>query len=253
MSVLPHEGTYNILYGTFGVPVGAGFRRGYLARPDRAGEFPLVMVVHDIFGLTSHEKDVCRALARRGFAALAVDLYGNAAPARRANLDEAIAAYGELEDRRALADLDEAHEFAMSDDVPWVIKAPIGLLGLDIGGRYALLYAATRPDVAAVAAVSAPLAGDEEREHQVGDALGRLRVPVLGLYGAEDELVPAESVDTAQQINASGRWLLYEGAGHEFFNVGESGYHGGAAADATARLAGFFESTLVAPHLEEVG
>jgi carboxymethylenebutenolidase len=182
-----------------------------------------------------------------------VDLYGNAAPARRAGLDEAIAAYNDLEDRRALADLDEAHEFAMSDDVPWVSKAPVGLLGLDVGGRFALLYVATRPDVASVAVVSAPLAGDQEREHQVADALGRLRVPVLGLYGAEDDLVPAESVDTAQQMNPAGRWLLYEGAGHDFFNVGESGYHAGAASDATARLVSFFSSTLAPPQLEEVG
>src|SRR5690606_13670444 len=63
VAVLSHEGTYPIMYGSYPVPVGAGYRRGYLARPDRAGRFPVVIVVPDLNGLSSFEKDICRTFA----------------------------------------------------------------------------------------------------------------------------------------------------------------------------------------------
>lgn len=240
MSVLPQEGTHPILYGSIGVPVGSGFQQGYLARPDLAGAFPVVLVLHDIYGLTSHEKDLCRRLARHGLVALAVDMYRGSAPRRNATLDEAVTAYQMLPDDRALRDVDEAYEFLMSRDVPWAVKGPVGLLGVDVGGRLALLYAATHSHVAAVAAVCAPLAGDEERAHQVAAALREVAVPVLGLYGGDDELIPPQSVDVARQIAAGGMWLLYEGVGHDFVNEASAGYDGDAASDALARLTEFF-------------
>src|SRR3990172_7594070 len=75
MAVLPHEGTYPVLYGPFTVPVGSGYRRSYLARPDKAGRYPVVVVLHDLGGLDAHEKDICRRLARHGFAAICLELY----------------------------------------------------------------------------------------------------------------------------------------------------------------------------------
>ncbi len=66
MAVLPHEGTYAVMYGPLSVSVGAGYRRGYLARPDQAGRFPTVILSPDLDGLGAHEKHVARRLARRG-------------------------------------------------------------------------------------------------------------------------------------------------------------------------------------------
>ncbi len=242
MSVLPHEGTHPILYGSIGVPVGSGFQPGYLARPDLSGAFPAVLVLHDIYGLTSHEKELCRRLARHGLVALAVDLYRGSAPSRDATFDEAVTAYLALPDDRALRDVDEAYEFLMSPDVPWAVKGPVGLLGIDVGGHLALLYAATHAHVGAVAAVCAPLAGDEERARQVAAALREIAVPVLGLYGADDELIPPQSLDAARKIG--GTWLLYEGVGHDFLNEQAAGYDPAAASDAVARLTELFTTKL---------
>ncbi len=204
----------------------------------------MVLVLHDIYGLTSHEKDLCRRLARHGLVALGVDLYRGSAPPRDATLDEAVTAYQTLPDDRALRDVDEAYEFLMSPDVPWAVKGPVGLLGIDVGGRLALLYAATHAHVVAVAAVCAPLAGDEERGYQVAAALREVAVPVLGLYGADDELIPPQSVDVAQQMSPGGRWLLYEGVGHDFLNEQAAGYDRDAATDALVRLTEFLTATL---------
>lgn len=51
----------------------------YLARPDRPGPFPVVLVVHEIFGLHEHIRDVLRRLAKLGYLAIAPELFFRAA------------------------------------------------------------------------------------------------------------------------------------------------------------------------------
>lgn len=243
MAVLAHEGTYPIMYGPFGIPVGAGHRPGYLSRPDRAGTFPVVMIVPGIDGVTSAEKDLCRKLARHGLSAITLDMY-------RTRTDDGYHDYAALSDRRAVTDLDEVHEFLVSDDVDWAHAEAVGMLGIDVGGRFALTMAAHRPWVRSVAVAYTPLTGDEEREIQVANLLGHLGVPVLGLYGADDDLIDRDSVDEAQRRNDSGQWLLYEGAGHGFLDIGADTYEADAAADAESRLIQFFGETL--PPADEI-
>jgi carboxymethylenebutenolidase len=244
VAVLPHEGTFSILYGTFLVPVGSSYRPGYLARPDEAGQFPVVFAFPGLGGLKSHEKDLCRRLARRGFACLAIDLYPG---------EDGLGAYASQSDRALLSDIDEAHEFLESDDVFWAIPDRCGVLGFDVGGRFALIAGATRPWAGAVAVVSTPLTGDENREFQVADMLNHLAVPVLGLYGTADSLIASETIDAAQNRNQSGQWLLYDGAGHDFFDDGSDDYDASAAADALGQITQFFQAALPKPVTVDLG
>ncbi len=244
MTVLPFEGTYPILYREFDLPSGSGLTTGYLARPDQYGEFPVVIVLAGIDGITPSLKDLCRQLARHGFSAVAPDLTRGDHPGEDASLEAKIAAYQAIPDRRALADIDDTYWFCMQDDADWALDGPAGVFGVDTGGRFALLYAATRDHVAAVSVAYAPLGGDDERDYSVADALRSMRLPVLGLYGDQDELIPVESVDAAQQLNPHGRWLLYQGVGHEFLDADDAAYHDSAAKDALHRLYGWMESQL---------
>lgn len=245
MAVMSHEGTYPVLYGSWPIPVGAGHRNGYIARPDEAGQFPVVFVVPDLDGMGSLEKDLCRRLAREGLAAITIELY-------RSDGD-ALAAYNALTDTRAATDLDEMREFIISDDVRWNVSGQVGVLGTDVGGRFALMKAATRDWVRSVAVCYTPLTGDEEREFQVAEYLGHLPVPVLGLYGMDDDLVDAGSVDEAQRRNEHGQWLLYEGAGHGFLDVDAEGFDQGASDDAFARIVAFFKATMEPAVVENLG
>ncbi|MGB7860691.1 MAG: dienelactone hydrolase family protein [Acidimicrobiia bacterium] len=245
MAVLSHEGTYPILYGTWPLPIGLAHRNGYIARPDEAGRFPVVVVIPGIDGLSSLEKDICRRFARVGLAAISIDLYRNEA--------DPLTSYAQLTDSRASADLDEVYEFIMSDDVDWNRGNSIALLGIDTGGRFAIIKAATRDWVGSVAICYSPLTGDEDREHQVADYLGHLPVPVLGLYGAEDELIDTATVDEAQRRNEHGQWLLYESVGHGFLDIDGPGFDQASADDASARLAAFFAATLPSAEVEELG
>lgn len=245
MAVLSHEGTYPILFGSWPIPVGAGHRDGYIARPDEHGKFPVVVVVPSLDGMGSFEKDLCRRLAREGFAAVSLDPYGSD--------DDPLVAYSELKDARALADLDELHEFIISDDVTWNIDDGVGVLGLDVGGRFALIKAATRPWARSMVVAYTPLTGDEEREHQVAHYLDHLPIPVLGLYGADDDLIDTGTVDEAQRRNEHGQWLLYEGAQHGFLDIDADGFDQAAADDAFARIVAFFRATLSQPDVEDLG
>jgi carboxymethylenebutenolidase len=246
MAALPHEGEYSVMYRTFPIPVGSSYRRGYLTRPDKAGRFPVVVLIPDVDGLNAHEKNLARRLARRGIAVASVHPFESAT-------GSSLRAYAELDDREVVRILDETHEFLASDDIDWAHADRVGVLGLDIGGRFALIQAAHRPWVAAAAAVYTPLTGDEDRRFPVADMLEHLAPPVLGLYGAADELIAGESVDEAQRRNAGGSWLLYENAGHGFMNESHPGYDVAAAEDAVARLVAFFQTHLPAPEVLVVG
>ena len=245
MAVLSHEGTYPIMYGTWPIPVGAAHRNGYIARPDESGRVPVIFVVPDLDGLGSFEKDMCRRLAREGFAALSVDFYG----AKGDTLD----LYHSMTDDQALSILNELHQFVVSDDVTWNVEDRMGVLGADVGGRFGLIKAATRDWVRSLAVCYTPLTGDEEREHQVADYLEHLPVPVLGLYGSEDELIDVSTVDEAQRRNDHGQWLLYEGAGHGFLDIDGEGFDQSAADDAFARIVAFFRASLAPAEIEELG
>lgn len=245
MAVLSHEGTYPIMYGALPIPVGARHRNGYLARPDEAGKVPVVFVLPDLDGMGSFEKDLCRRLAREGFAALTVDLYGSEG--------DGLELYNRLSDEDALAVLDELRQFVVSDDVEWNAEDTVGVLACDVGGRFGLIKAATRAWVRSLVVCYTPLTGDEGREHQVASYLDHLPVPVLGLYGVDDALISISTVDEAQRRNDHGQWLLYDGVGHGFLDIDGDGFDQAAADDAFARIVAFFRATLAQPEIQQLG
>lgn len=233
MAALAHEGEYPLIYGGFAFPVGAGFAKGYLARPDAIGAFPLVLVAHGIDGLGSAEKAACRYLARNGFVAAAPDLYRNSHP------EDPRQAYDTLGDDSALRDLASAGRFLAGENAPFASADTPSVLGFDIGGRLALLLAVARP-VTAVAVVSAILGSDEQRAYQLADELALVGVPMLGLFGSEDALVPAQDVDAAQLAASHGTWILYEGEGHGFMDEASDEYSAGACYDGWSRILELF-------------
>ncbi len=220
--MLAHEGTYPIIYGSYGVPVGSGHVPGYLARPDQAGRFPTVVVLPET-KLTSHHKDLSRRLARHGLATVAIDLPDA--------LEDAIVA------------VDEAYEFVMVNS--WAIERHLGVLGLGSGGKAGLVFAADQTAARAVVLVSTPLGEDG----LVAMSLPRLAAPVLGLYGAEESA--GSRVDDGRIQN--GAFIAYQGVAAGFMDDGAAQYDAAASADAYRRLIAFFNQHLPPPQLERMG
>lgn len=245
LAVLSHEGTYPVIYSTWPFPIGTTHRTGYLARPDKAGQFPVVVVLPAVKGLTSFEKDLCWRLARHGIVGISIDLYRQ--------LSDPLDAYAALADSRALTDLDELHEFVLSEDVDWAQTDGIGVFGTDVGGRFALMAASRRDWVRSIVVAYTPLTGDEDREFQVASALGNLPIPVLAFYGTDDELIDVSSVDEAQRRNDHGQWLLYSGLKHGFLDADDANFDQSGTDDAMARMLAFFKATLPDPAEIDLG
>lgn len=236
MAVLQHEGTHTVIFGAIPIPIGSSVGDGYLARPDSVTQAGTVIVLHGITGLDSTTKQLCRAFARRGFVAVAPDWYRGAGPAGGADLDEAFRSYAATRDGQMLALVDETVEYLASEHIRTAGAARPVVVGFDLGGRLALLYAAHNREVAGVVSLYAPLRGDATRDMAVMDAIPLIGAPTLGLYGADDDLIPVEDVDEAQAATPNGQWILYEGVGHGFLDPSQAGYDPGAEADAIARM-----------------
>lgn len=219
MSVLAHEGTFPILYGTYAVPVGSGFRRGYLARPDQAGRFPVVLVVPGAEGLGSSHKDLCRRLARHGMASVGVDPAENGTG----------------------RDLDEAIDFVASNDIDWAIPDQLGVVSFGSGAAAAVRLAAHHPAVRALVMVEASV------DDPLADALRSLACPVLGFYGAVDP--DAAGLPALPSVS----WIVYERSVRGFFDATAEGYSPAAAVDALGRMIGFLEALLPEGELVRLG
>ena len=228
VSVLPHEGgPFPVLYRTFGVPLGSGYRQGFISRPDKIGRFPAVVAVSPSAGIASYVKGVSWQLARKGFAVTAVN------PVSRA---------GGSPGREALAAVGDAIDFVLSEET--TSQGRIGLWGFEEGGRYAAAATFKRMEVGAVVVSETPLSGDDDPDFRLLDWAARVTVPLLGLYGREDDRIPTELVDEAQAASPNGQWIVYEGVGHGFLDEDGDGYHRGAAHDAVARAAQLFAAAL---------
>jgi carboxymethylenebutenolidase len=207
---------------------------GVLFTPDKGGPAPGVLVIHEWWGLDGWIKDQARALAREGYAALAVDLYRGKVTSSQEEAHQLM--MGTPPDR-ALRDLEAAYAFLQGR--PDVRKDRIGVIGWCMGGRYAMELATQEPGLDAVVAYYGAPPTDAA-------AIARIQAPVLGNFGAEDKGPSPEQVKAFEAaMKKAGKTVdvkIYEGAGHAFANVNNpwKGYREAAAKDAWSRTVAFF-------------
>jgi carboxymethylenebutenolidase len=210
----------------------------FFVAPEGAGPFPAVIVIQEWWGLNAWIKDQARALAKEGYAALAVDLYRGKVAEKQEEAHQLM--MGAPPDRIA-RDLKAAYAWlqARAD----VKKAKIGAIGWCMGGRYTLDLATKEPGLAAAVAYYGAPPTDAA-------AIAAIKAPVLGNFGGDDK---GPSPDQAKAFEAAmkkaGKTVdvkIYEGAGHAFANVNNpwGGYREAAAKDAWARTTAFLAKYL---------
>ena len=148
---------------------------GLLVTPEGNGPFPAVIVIHEWWGLDAWVKDQARALAKEGYAALAVDLYRGKATDKQ---EEAHQLMSGMPQDRAIRDLKGA--FAYLKSRKDVRAARIGSIGWCMGGKFSLLLATEEPTLAAAVAYYGAPPTDAA-------SIARIKAPVLGNYGGEDQ------------------------------------------------------------------
>jgi carboxymethylenebutenolidase len=229
---------------TFGEQGGKPLR-GYLAHPSKAplpggvhapAPLPGIIVIHEWWGLNDNVKAITRRLAGEGYTALAVDLYGGKVAD---NPDAAKQLMGAVlaDQAAAAAVLRAADEYLKKQGAP-----KVGVIGWCFGGGWSLATALDLPQgIDAVVMYYGRPEPDRAR-------LERLRAPLLGFFGADDQSIPVAAVrqmeSALKELGKSVEIHIYDGAGHAFANPSGASYRPAAAADAWQRTVAFFKQHL---------
>ncbi|HKZ96037.1 MAG TPA: dienelactone hydrolase family protein [Hyphomicrobiaceae bacterium] len=223
----------------------------YRAMPLAGGPFPVVLVVQEIFGVHEHIKDVCRRLAKAGYFALAMEMFARQGDVSRlSSIDAIMPVVAKVPDAQVMSDLDAAVAFATASGKG--DAARLGITGFCWGGRVTWLYAAHNPEVKAGVAWYGRLAGTASElapRHPV-DIAAELKAPVLGLYGGQDQGIPADTIDKMRTAcQAAGKTceiVVYPDAPHAFHADYRPSYREGPAKDGWERLLAWFKTHGVA-------
>jgi carboxymethylenebutenolidase len=196
--------------------------RTWISYPERPGRAGVVIVVHEIFGLSDWIRAVADRLAAEGFIAVAPDLSSGMGPGRGgtdavASRDDVVKLVRGLTPEMTRVRLDAVHD--------WAVKLPASngraaTVGFCWGGSASFAYAATQPRLRA-AVVYYGTAPDSAM-------LVQIKAPVLGLYGGDDARVNVTIEPAKQALKRLGRVYethVFDGAGHGFLRQ-QSGREG---------------------------
>lgn len=222
--------------GVVGAEVDYGPGRGYLARPDGTPRAGLV-VIHEWWGLNDNIREMSNRLAAAGYLALAVDLYeGDVAgePGEARTLMQALMRDEDRAGRHLGAALRWLETEGGVDEV--------GSIGWCLGGAMSLRLALQMPEELDAAVIYYGRLVTDPAE------LAPLRMPILGIFGAQDRGIPVESVRefemALQALGKTHEIVIYEDADHAFANPSGTRYQPEAAADAWRRTLAFLDQHL---------
>ncbi len=200
----------------------------WLVYPERSDPAPVVVVIHEIFGLSDWIRGVADQLAAEGFIAIAPDLLSGKGPdgggTESFDREGAVRAIRELDWAEVVLRLNASAKHTMA--LP-AARSAFAVIGFCWGGSRSFRYATEQPNLrgAVVFYGSSPPEGYE-----------RVTAVVLGHYGGDDARVNAtiERAEAAmQRLGKRYEYAIYDGAGHGFLRA--QGGRDGANLEATRR------------------
>ena len=210
---------------------GKGTMESFFVKPEGAGPFPGLVVIHEIFGLNDNIREIAGRFAEEGYAALAVDLFSN----RNRTMCMLQIFHGMLVrplNNTMLSDLQSTLVFLKTQ--PSMDANRIGAVGFCMGGGYALQLAVTDKGMKAASAfygaVPKPLEAFVES------------CPIVGSYPEKDFTAQgARELDAMlEKNNVPHDIKLYEYTQHSFFNRQRTPFEVEASKDAWQRMLLFF-------------
>ncbi|MEH2007071.1 dienelactone hydrolase family protein [Nostoc sp.] len=235
-----------LVAGAVKIPVKDGEIPAYRAAPATGENFPIVLVIQEIFGVHEHIQDITRRFAKLGYLAIAPELFVRQGDVSKlSSIDEIRPIVAKVPDAQVLSDLDAT--------VHWAVKSAKGnadklaITGFCWGGRITWLYAAHNPKVKAGVAWYGRLVGDATKltpKHPV-DIASKLTVPILGLYGGKDTGIPIDTVeqmrDRLKSSSSKSEIIVYPDAPHAFFADYRPSYREKEAKEGWKRLLAWFK------------
>lgn len=213
---------------------------GYYAYPESASApLPGIIAIHEWWGLNENIEAMARRLAGEGYQVLAVDLYAG----ETAQSPEVARQLVETVNKNPLAaqaNLQTAYNYLAQEK-----QAPkVGSIGWCFGGTWSLNTALLLPDKLDAAVI---YYGGQVGEVSAND-LATLNLPILGIFGAEDESIPVETVKelekTLDSLGKTSEFHIYDNAGHAFANPSGQNYVPEAAEQAWQETTEFLERYL---------
>jgi carboxymethylenebutenolidase len=214
---------------------------GYLVYPvlnpnNNTQKLPAVVMIHEWWGLNDNIKDMANMLAKEGYVVLAVDLYGEVAtdPGRAMELSSSVRNNPE----EAVANMQGAVNYLGS--LENVNSSRIASLGWCFGGGQSLQLALNSEEhpLAATVIYYGNLVNATE-------SLSKIKWPVLGIFGDQDQSIPVDSVMQFEQalneIGITNEIYIYPGVGHAFANPSGDNYAPKETADAWKKTLVFLE------------
>ena len=249
----------------------------FIAEPKAAGPSPAIIVIHEIWGLDGHIKDVAERFAREGYVALAPHLFSSGAvppemtpenikatmqffmsipPEKQRDTEYAkqkLAEVGDEAKRAAIstlmpkifnlprdkltAELERAVEYL--DTLSSVKKGEIGSVGFCFGGGMSALLACTGKTRASIIFYG---------ESPPSESVKGIKGAVMGLYGGKDRRINATLKDLVEAMAENEKdfqMKIFPGAPHAFFNdTNPVNYNAGAAKEAWPMVLDFFRRKL---------
>jgi carboxymethylenebutenolidase len=207
--------------------------QAFVVYPEVKDKATVVILIHEIFGLTDWAKEMADELAGQGFIVVAPDLLSGLGPngggtSEFPSKDAAVKAVSGLDATVVNADLDVAADYAKHLPAG---NGRIAAVGFCWGGGKSFAFAAHRKDLSAAFVFYGPGPAD----------VTSITAPVYGFYGGNDARIGATIPDTVAAMKAAGKQfepVTYDGAGHGFMRAGEDPTDTNPA-NKTAREQGF--------------
>jgi carboxymethylenebutenolidase len=201
------------------VPLKHGDRtvQAFVVYPEVKTKAPVIILIHEIFGLSDWAKEMADELAGQGFIVVAPDLLTGFGPNGGGSdafpsMDATTKAVSGLDAAVVNADLDAAADYAKK--IP-AANGKIAVAGFCWGGSKSFAFAAHRKDLSAAFVFYGTGPAD----------VTTITAPVYGFYAGNDARVGATVPATTDAMKAAGKKydpVTYDGAGHGFMRAGEA-------------------------------
>ena len=187
----------------------------YVVYPERSDNAPIVVVIHEIYGLNDWARSVADQLAAEGFIAIAPDMLSGKGPNNTGStsLDQQSA----VSLMRSLQHTEVVRRINMSVEYATMLPAAtqrFGIIGFCWGGSASFNFATTRDDLGAAVVYYGTSPSKE--------SLRRIQAPIQGFYGGDDQRVNATIESAQAEMDRLGKLYeanIYEGAGHGFLRA----------------------------------
>jgi carboxymethylenebutenolidase len=200
------------------VPLKHGDRtvQALVVYPEVKAKAPVIVMIHEIFGLSDWVKEMADELAGQGYIVVAPDLLTGSGPdgggtESLGGQDKVVQAVGKLSPDQVLADLDAAADYGKK--LPSA-NGKVYVAGFCWGGGKSFAFATHRKDLSAAFVFYGPPPPD----------FSMITAPVYGFYAGNDARISATVPATTDAMKAAGKKydpVIYEGAGHGFMRAGE--------------------------------